>query len=64
MQNDDLVLVANSKLGGAIGEQLDAVLSGEDLADQNPNALRHIEKFLRQYADHVPAKSAGQHRRS
>jgi len=50
MDNQDLVKVCESTHGTAISEQLEAVLSGEGMDDQNNNALSLIAKFLRKYA--------------
>lgn len=39
------------RMGGSVQEQLKAVvLDGEDMEDQNPNALRYVETFLRDAA--------------
>jgi len=33
-------------LGGAIQDQLRAVLNGESMAKQNPDALKYVRRFL------------------
>lgn len=42
---EDLVDIANSKMGWAVAEQLKSILDGENLYDQNPNALKYIAEF-------------------
>lgn len=43
---EDLVNVVKSKYGGAIAEQLDDIIKGNSIEDQNVNALNYIYSFL------------------
>ena len=47
-EEEDLVDMAKGRLGWAIAEQLEDILAGKELEDQNYNALHYIRKFLEQ----------------
>ena len=44
---EDLVDMCDAKYGWSISKQLDGILNGEDLSEQNMNAMKHIITFLR-----------------
>ena len=56
MSDRDLVDICNSRLGWSISGQLDNILNGKPMDDQNPNALREISRFLKRYEDYTELK--------
>lgn len=47
--DEDFLNMVMSKFGWAIHQQAQAVLDGEDLSEQNPNALEYIADLADQY---------------
>jgi len=52
---DDLIAIANTRLGWAVAEQLRDILGGEPLEAQNSNALDQIKDFLAQRGEDAVA---------
>ena len=50
MDNKDLVKCCAVDYGSAVADQLQAILDGDNLDEQNSNALRYISKFLSIYS--------------
>lgn len=46
-EEKDLVEICENRLGSAIAEQLESIMTGESMEEQNPNALQRIMDFLK-----------------
>lgn len=52
-----IVAICYKRHGGAIGEQLQAILNGDNLFSQNPNALAYLPSLLRERDEHQIAEA-------
>ena len=51
----DLVLICTGKHGSMVAKQLESILDGEPIEDQNPNAVMIIGEFLIAQGEHDTA---------